>query len=399
MANHFRLYDLPREVHDVDPPISITGSLPDYSPGDAFSGRLQINNPIGKCKVEVLDGTSLPPGYVVYVDQITKEVVIKWDAYQDFVGESNPVPNGDFEFGNDGSWSGPGWEITTDGPETGTKSAKYAPGNFGQSSLQGAAVPVKVNDTITLTCRFQQGASSKGNLVGQVLLIWCDKDGAVQSFSPGTLINSGSGGEWKTSEVTASAPANGTVRAGFSANRKRQNLACWVDNFSWNHKYKTGTSDSLDFFLSIKVTDSENRVAYWSGSLYFGSFWLSGGTYPVYDSEKISAEALFVSAHTAVGLITANTVIDGMSAEAILIGASTRGLNWAFSQYPESMFAEAVLINAFTRNSNVSYNSGSEAISATATLISASTKQSLLTNTFTPEALTASATFIGASTA
>lgn len=270
MTSVFQLYGRPFAGDTPLPPLSIEGDLVGYQTGEAYEGRLQIVNAIGKSTVEIVE-SDLPPGAYAFVDQFTKEIVLRWPAYTSPENLATGVPNGDFEFGDDGSWrKGAGWSIEAGGAETGTYSAVFA-NQRGIYSIESQRVPYTPGTSITASARFQQGASSSGNLAGRVILVWCDANGNMlpggegASYSGGNLIKSGSGGAWYTSTVTASSASAATVAIGFSANRKKQNKSARVDNFTWNHTYSVGTIEEFDYSVTFKVTDSANRVAYWSG--------------------------------------------------------------------------------------------------------------------------------------
>lgn len=286
MANHFRLYERPLMADETEAALTVTGLLEGYTSGEAYESRLQINNSIGRCTVEIVEA-NLPPGAAVRVDNVTKEVVVKWDAFEVVAEELNAVPNGDFEEGDNGQWSlGNGWSIEAGGAETGTFSGVFR--NFkGISNIESVRLPYTPGTPITGQCRFQQGASSKGNLTGRVLLIWCDANGNMLpggegvSFTGGDLIRSGSNGEWKTSTVTGASREAAMVAIGFSCNRRKQNKLARVDNFTWNHKYTLGQEDDSDYSLYIKVTDGLNRTAYWRGVIGIDATYVIAQLYPV----------------------------------------------------------------------------------------------------------------------
>ncbi|UVB03024.1 hypothetical protein IVIADoCa2_47 [Xanthomonas phage vB_Xar_IVIA-DoCa2] len=292
MANHFRLYERPLMADETEAALTVTGVLEGYTSGEAYESRLQINNSIGRCTVEIVEA-NLPPGAAVRVDNVTKEVVVKWDAFEVVAEELNAVPNGDFEEGDNGQWAfGNGWSIEAGGAETGTFSGVFQ--NFkGISSIESVRLPYTPGTPIKGQCRFQQGASSKGNLVGRALLIWCDANGNMLpggegvSFTGGDLIRSGSNGEWKTSTVTGASREATMVAIGFNCNRKKQNKLARVDNFTWNHKYTLGQVGDDVYFLHIKVTDSLNRVAYWKGNIEEYGVFLTSQLYPFYVVEEL----------------------------------------------------------------------------------------------------------------
>lgn len=294
MTSVFQLYGRPLAEDTPVPPLRITGELEGYTSGEDYEGRLQIVDNIGKCKVEIVE-SDLPPGAYAFVDNFTNEIVLRWPAYAPPEEMASGVPNGDFELGDNGMWNfGAGWSIQSGGAETGTYSGVFA-NQRGISSIESVRVPYTPGTPINAAVRFQQGASSEGNLVGRILLIWCDANGNMIpggegiSYSGGNLIRSGSNGAWHTSSVTAQSNAVGvaTVAVGFSANRKKQNKLARVDNFTWNHTYSVGTNSDLDFTVTFKLTDSANRVAYWTGGVSEYALFLTSQPYQLLEIDEI----------------------------------------------------------------------------------------------------------------
>ena len=112
MANHLFLFHKTNIAGGQPPALSVTGELDTYNSTQAYESRLSINNAVGRCTVEIVSAF-LPAGAFVRVDNITKEVVVKWAAYSLEPGELG-VANGDFEAGDSGDWEkGPGWSIGT----------------------------------------------------------------------------------------------------------------------------------------------------------------------------------------------------------------------------------------------------------------------------------------------
>lgn len=404
MSSVFQLYGRPLAEDTPLPPLMIVGSLPSYEPGNSYEGRLSVLNAIGKCTAELVE-SSLPPGAYVFMDNFTHEVVLAWPTYTPPTTEASTVPNGDFEAGDDGSWrKGAGWSIVAGDAETGTYSGVFS-NQRGVSVLESARVPYS-GETITASARFQQGASSKGNLVGRVVLLWCDADGNAipggegVSFTGGNLITSGSHGEWQTSSVTAqsSRAEVKTVAVGFSAERKKQNRLARVDNFVWNHKYQVGTDDQIDYTVTIKVTDSANRVAYWTGSLVYKSTFAKSQRYPVTVFDNFQMSAFFVDASTKESYVHYDIGIENMSVSAFFTSASTRVPYTLLTQEPEALAISPFFTSASTKAVQINYNSGIENLSITANFVSASTKQALVTNTIPVEAISVTAFFTGAST-
>jgi hypothetical protein len=170
-----------------------------------------------------------------------------------------------------------------------------------------AGIAVSPGQSITASCMFQQGASDSGNLAGTVNLFWYNSGDVLIGNAAGNIINSGSGGAWSQSTVTAVAPAGAAfVRIGGSANRVGQNLSAWFDNFTWNYTgagtpagliYKavqpaSGVSGSQEpvwpSVLGVQVVD--NTVT-WEAIAATRVTWkatpalVSGGTEPVWPTQ------------------------------------------------------------------------------------------------------------------
>ena len=297
MANHFRLYGRPLVVDEVASTLSVTGELEGYTEGEAYQSRLSINNSIGRCTVKILEST-LPPGAVVRVDNITKEVVVKWAAYTEVVEEETLVPNGDFELGDDGTWYlGPGWEIGEFDCYDGTTSARFANEKTKGSDVVSPLIPAKLNDYIRLTGQVQQGGSSKGNAGARVSLIYSDAAGAELQRNSGNLVTSGKDGNWNLSTAEGGAPAGTAgVRAVVSAYRNKQNRPLFVDQIKWNHKYVLGQNDDSYYFLSIQVTDAENRIAYWKGNVEEYGLFLTSSLLPMLERERLGITPYVIGA-------------------------------------------------------------------------------------------------------
>ncbi|AMW36104.1 tail fiber protein [Xanthomonas phage XAJ24] len=299
MAKHFRLFGRPLMADEVLPGLSVTGVLDGYTAGAAYESRLSINNPQGRCTVEVLE-SSLPPGAVVRVDNLTKQVVVKWAAYVEVVAEETEVPNGGFEQGDDGTWvTGEGWAIGTgDDFSTyeGEYSARFANVKTKGSDLVLPLIPAKVNDYIKVRAQVQQGSSSEGNAGARVWLTYHDAGGKQIGDHPGNLITSGKDGAWKETSAEGGAPANTAgVIVRIAAYRNKQNRPLFVDKVTWNHKYKLGQNDDDTYKLYLKVTDSANRVAYWRGTIDELGIYVTSKLYGFYETEGLQASSEFVS--------------------------------------------------------------------------------------------------------
>ena len=284
---HARIFDHPYSgIGTVLSSLAIIGQFPGYISRLAYSGRVQIANNIGDCSVELMSG-ALPTGYTLGVDNATHEVVITWPAY---TANSTvlDIPNQDFELGDTGWNKGSGWAVVhNDNPIGGTWNAKFT--NQGGDSILSSqtSIPVTPGKSIVATLQVRQGASAAGNAGAAVRLEWLDAGNAVIGFSEGNMVDSASNNAVKPSAVTGSAPAGAaSVRLASRAFRRKENLAVWIDSFSWNGaitvtEYIAGTNGTADIPLSLKVTDSAGRTATWVGviiSRAVGDTWTDQAT-------------------------------------------------------------------------------------------------------------------------
>lgn len=288
MADHIRLFSRPLVMDDVEAALSITGALPEYTPGDAFEGRLQINNAIGRCKVELMPDAVLPSGVAVRVDNVTKEIVLKWTAFEivDPV-EDSPVLNGDFEAGDDGNWLNHhrGWSIVNGSGRGGGHAAQFGPIR-GINNYVGTLVPVtNASSIIKLQCDINHGSAPTGDLAVGPFLLWYDANRLLVRWTdPNQYVRGGKNGDWHSYSFAEGASGDVNIKyvaPGLTANRKGASNSCWVDNVRWNHRYTLGQDTYDDYFVHVKVTDSLNRVAYWSGYITFQSVWYTSTPYKI----------------------------------------------------------------------------------------------------------------------
>lgn len=322
MANHQILFGRPLMADEVLPALSVTGVLGEYTPEEAYDSELDINNSVGRCTLTVVEST-LPPGHRVFIDQLRKKVVVRWDAYTPPIETTRLVPNGDFEAGDDGQWLlGNGWVIGTgeDFPvQDGTHSLRFKDYK-GTSDCVLTDVPAKVNDRIKITATIQHGASSSGNVGARVSLIWRDKGGRELQRDWGNYISSGSKGAWKESSAEGYGPGEvATVQAVISAKRSRQNHGLFVDKVMWDHSYVVGQNGDDLYYLHVRVRDSLNREAEWRGYIEeAANVWISQ-LYPVHhrDLASVRGPAPYVLGIAeapdlkpeALGMVAAPTVI------------------------------------------------------------------------------------------
>jgi hypothetical protein len=144
--------------------------------------------------------------------------------------ESVALENGDFEAGDTGFVKGAGWSIDQVGPAySGAWSARMV-GNAAGSLLESvASAPVTPGQPVSASVMVAQGAADRGDAGGRVRLRWFDAAGTLLREDDGNNIDSSSGGGFKRSAVTASAPANAS----------RVTLGVW----GWN---KTGDPAAFD---------------------------------------------------------------------------------------------------------------------------------------------------------
>jgi hypothetical protein len=383
MTSVFQLYGRPLEDSAALPPLLITGTLPSFAAGTAYEGRLQIVNAIGKCTLEVVE-SSLPPAAYSFIDNFEEEIVLRWPAYTPPEAPTTNVPNGDFEDGNDGSWRfGSGWSIENGNAETGDYAGLFS-SHRGIASIESRRVPYN-GETISASVRFQQGPSSTGNLVGRILLIWCDANGNMlpggegTSFTAGTLIRGGNDTEWQTSSVTSSSPTAATVAIGFSSNRKRENHPARVDNFVWNHSYLAGSNTDLDLSVTFKVTDSANRVAYWSGNLSEFAYYLTSTPSTVFYFEGATADAHPLGGQYKRELVEYEMGLESLTVDAESLSGTLRSIVLEYEGDFEAVSAEVVPLSGQLKAAVIPYTNGlPEAVTTETVPLSGTYKQVII---------------------
>jgi hypothetical protein len=158
-----------------------------------------------------------------------------------------PPVNGSFELGDQDWTKETAWSIgvadnTFDGDYVGKLSQTGSGGRYStvvyRRIYNATAVPATPGQSITASCKVMQGASSSGQAGAKVQIEWLDASLVSVKIDDGNLVSSGSNGEWKTSTVTATAPANTAyVRVGASGYvRFAEQL--YVDLFAWNYSYR-----------------------------------------------------------------------------------------------------------------------------------------------------------------
>lgn len=282
MPSHMHLFNMPKDLSAAPPALSVVGALPNGFVGMDYEEFLQVVNPVGKFTVEVLEN-GLPAGNKVLADNFNKRIVVSFPAWtEDAV---SPQGNWDFEGGDDGQWDltsdGAGLSIGGgDGYDTynGSRSLRYANHKGTVSARNINFAPVSPGDQLNASCWIQQGASDRRHTSGRVVISWHDENygllpgGEGTAWVVGNLVDSGSGGEWKQSVLNgATAPVGAKyAQLSISLNRVRQNLPMWADAAYWDAQYRVGSPTTGVFPLHLRVKDSLNRYAYWSGEVVIG---------------------------------------------------------------------------------------------------------------------------------
>lgn len=404
MSHSPRLFLKP--LAETPPPslLSVTGAFPKYALGNAYTGRIQINNSVGKCKVTVIEHATLPAGYLVYVDNVTKEVVVTWPKSELTPVTQHPVNNGSFEDGLNG-WLPitPGWDVVTGDAIDLTKKARCINAKR-EMRLRSAPVPAgAVGTPINLGIMVQQGASSKGNAGGAAELVFLRGDGSVLETHQGNVIMSASNGAWYESRLLRQVPEGAVyVAAQCYCIRKRQNRGVYFDKATWDHRYKAGSDDAMPIWLHLRVTDADNSTADWTGYIVSYSEFISSSPYPVMvvGEDSLSYSAEFISAFTAVGLFDTYAGPEELSYSASFVSAATQSI---FREYvvpaEDHISYSASFVSAVTKSIFVQHTvTPEDFLQYNASFVSGATKTILRTTTADVESLSYSASFVGAST-
>lgn len=157
------------------------------------------------------------------------------------VVQSAPT-NSDFEAGVSGWTLGSGFAIGQFGAAfNGTWSLEYDLNDpLVQVTVNTNVVPVTPGLPLNASCQIQQGGSSSGQAGGVILLNWLDASMVLVRQDLGTLINSGSGGQWKISKVSATAPPTAAfVQVGVGMFRLGGAAPVYADVFIWDYTFTT----------------------------------------------------------------------------------------------------------------------------------------------------------------
>ncbi len=120
------------------------------------------------------------------------------------------------------------------------------PGNLTDGyGLNETVFVVEPGKPITARCMIEQGASAAGATRGWVEVHWFDSTDVTLRVDKGNEVNEGSGGAWKQSSVTSTAPAGAAyARAGISLfSVADHNFAIWGDNLTVSGQFAGLPSD------------------------------------------------------------------------------------------------------------------------------------------------------------
>jgi hypothetical protein len=275
--------------------IVISGTPDDYMPDEAYEYRFSVTGAIGKASATKLTGT-LPPGGVLYYDNFTDEVVVKWPAKA-----LSATPNQNLSFENNEAWTGPSqWAFDNTHATGGFRSAKFL--GAGTADFVNNTVDIDGVAVVTASCKVQQGASQKNAVHAAIGVRYFLPSGPVDVL--GNFIGNSSPSV-QTSSVTATVPAIATGFALFvRGERFRENKPLWVDEVTSSFVTVVGTGSIDDIAFSFRVTDSSGRSADWSGLIAEGN---AAGTFVEYLPISVSQHSVF-SGTTAATLATIRDV-------------------------------------------------------------------------------------------
>ena len=317
----FRLFEKPIGVFATIPPLRVEGALPGYEHGEDYEGRLDIIDSIGKCTVELLDN-NLPPGSTVHVDNFNKQVVIRWPAYSPADEEKAGILNWNFEEGDLTGWKdlrGNSWsveEYSTSMPPQAT-----APGNRaawmrgvgrGDHILESILYPVVPGQPVMARSLWDQGPSNKdNNNLWTALQFWTPGKVKFTEAVYGDRIHDRTNKARHWSTVNTSVPSGaGWVTVQLIAHRRNsRNRQIIVDEVETTGlQYAVGVDNGDDFYLTVRVRDSANRVALWSGIIPFRSFFYTSRPYSLILGEALAVSSDVSNLTIKVGIRDGDTV-------------------------------------------------------------------------------------------
>lgn len=298
---HFRLFNKPAAfgIDQGKPRMWIDGIYEDYDAGDPYEGRVQIHGSVGLMKVEILGG-NLPPNASVFIDQMTKEVVVKWLKYTPPTIKVTEVPNGSFEDNSIWETIGPGTPATAEqGWSPNGKGNLTYRDQKGEYTVFGGWAPV-TNRTrqIEITGKVEHGKSSKGNASCGVGLAWYNDKRELVRIDMGSIVDNGGKGNWyKTSGIySAHEPEIRFVRPVIRFNRKKQNHPIHAGQIEWDHVYEIGYNEDETLWVEVKVTDSTHNVAIHRGIIEENNIWLTSRPYPLIVTDASATDYTYTHA-------------------------------------------------------------------------------------------------------
>lgn len=147
---------------------------------------------------------------------------------------STSLSNGGFESGAT-DWSTGNGSVSSIYPYTGTNSLRFT-GDTGLTEAVHSPYPVSPGRQITARCQYDQGGAGAGQNPGTIFLRWYTSTMVpIGSDSKGNTVDDTTGGGWKQSVVTASAPAGAAfVAVGIEVNKTHSDSSN-VDDFAWDY--------------------------------------------------------------------------------------------------------------------------------------------------------------------
>ena len=304
----FRLFEKPLGVFSPLPSLQVVGTLPGYEQGEAYEGRLDIINSVGKCTAELLSN-NLPPGASVHVDNFTKEVVVTWPSYSPETEEKETIVNGDFQLASLEGWTdlrGNSWSVKpyeTDNPSPyptppGNHAAWMEGVGRGDHTLESIRYPVTPGQPVMARSLWDQGPSNKDNNNLWTAFAFYTPGGVMLQPDPwsqwyGDRIHdrTNKNRHWSTVNTTVPQQAGfATVRL-IAHRRNSRNRQIIVDDVQTSGlSYRAGVANGDDFYLTIRVRDSANRFALWSGIIPWRSFFVTSRPYAVIEKARVGVE-------------------------------------------------------------------------------------------------------------
>ena len=268
MSLHNKLYPARpyhRRYAQPVPPLGLSGSLSNYDAGVDYEGRLSITNSIGRCTVQLVSG-DLPTGYQLFVDNFTKQVVLKFPATAQEETRSG-MPNGDFEQGQ-GGWNLPtGWAVETVpyGSNPTNKALVYR--GAGSGRARSDWFPLNGLPLINFSALWNQGPSNKDNVDLYTNILFKNSAG-VESRVSGSKVGGLSNSTWHASSGSSS-PTTGATQVALEFEVFRRNSRdreTFVDNATWTLSYPVQLPQE-SYTITLRVRDSAGRTADWTGTI------------------------------------------------------------------------------------------------------------------------------------